>query len=210
MIADVQEELPEGWRVVRLSQLCELRSAGTPPSVLQEAEPGAVPLVRPGDLREHRIVHSSAAFVSGPRAEGQDRGRVRAGDILVTRTGTVGRVALVTEAETGWFHNSHTLCVRPSDEVVAPYLAGFLAGPGAMAWMNSHAAGSAIRSITVGALAGLPVVLPPLAEQRRIGAVLGALDEKIRVHEEIARTTALLRDSLAGLLMSGRQPAGPE
>ncbi|MGW0788513.1 hypothetical protein ACWD04_09700 [Streptomyces sp. NPDC002911] len=44
--------------------------------------------------------------------------------------------------------------------------------------------------------------------QRRIGSLLGALDEKIRVHEEISRTTALLRDSLAGRLMSGQQP-GP-
>ena len=210
MTTDGQEAVPQGWLVAPLSQLCELRSAGSPLTVLKEAEPGAVPLVRPGDLRERRIVHSASAFVSGGQAEGLDRGRIRAGDILVTRTGTVGRVALVTDAEAGWFHNSHVLCVRPSDAAVAAYLTGFLAGPGAAAWMRSHSAGSAIRSITVGALAGLPVVLPPLAEQHRIGAVLGALDEKIRVHEEIARTTGLLRESVAGLLMSGQLPVIPE
>lgn len=210
MTTDIEEGLPQGWGVVPLSQLCELRSAGTPVTVLKEAEPGAVPLVRPADLRERRIVHSGTAFVSGIQAQGLDRGRIRAGDILVTRTGTVGRVALVTDAESGWFHNTHVLCLRPSDAASAPYLAGFLAGPGSVAWMNGHAAGSAIRSITVGTLAGLPVVLPPPGEQRRIGAVLGALDEKIRVHEEIARTTGLLRESLAGLLMSGKVSVPPK
>ncbi|MFF9685593.1 hypothetical protein [Streptomyces sp. NPDC014623] len=68
-----------------------------------------------------------------------------------------------------------------------PYLTAFLAGPGAVAWMKGHSAGSAIRSVTV-----------------------GALDEKIRVHEEIARTTGLLRESVAGLLMSGQLPVSPE
>ncbi|MGW3800028.1 restriction endonuclease subunit S [Streptomyces clavifer] len=210
MTADGQEDVPEGWLVAQLSELCELRSAGLLGTVLKEAEPGAVPLVRPGDLRERRIVHSGSAFVSDRPTEGLDRGRIRAGDILVTRTGTVGRVALVTDAETGWFHNSHVLCVRPSDAATAPYLAAFLAGPGAVAWMKSHSAGSAIRSITVGTLAALPVVLPPLVEQHRIGSLLGALDEKIRMHEEIARTTGLLRESVAGLLMSGQPPVAPE
>lgn len=210
MTKEVHGDLPAGWKAVALSELCTLRSAGTPAVVLKEVRPGAVPIVRPVDLKERRIVHTGTAFVDDTETGRQDRGRIRAGDILVTRTGTVGRVALATEAEEGWFHNAHVLCLRPSDPALAPYLVGFLTGPGAVAWMKGHSAGSAIRSITAGVLAGLPVVLPPVDEQRRIGAVLQALDEKIRVHEEIARTTGMLRESLAGVLMSGQSPSAPE
>ncbi|MYW82708.1 type I restriction enzyme, S subunit [Streptomyces sp. LaPpAH-199] len=205
-----RDELPRGWRLAPLSGLCEIQPAGTTLKPLASFEPGAVPLIRPSDLREHRVTPSAIRYVDARRAGGLARLTTRAGDILVTRTGTVGRIALITEAEAGWVYNTHLLCLRPADAVSAPYLAGFLAGPGAQTWINGHASGSAIRSITSATLRGLPVTLPPLGEQRRIGTVLEALDEKIRAHEEIARTTGLLRESLASLLMSGKVPVPPE
>lgn len=47
---------------------------------------------------------------------------------------------------------------------------------------------------------GLPIPLPPLAEQRRIAAVLAALDEKIALNRDVNRTL----EALAGALFGAR------
>ncbi|MFH9084635.1 restriction endonuclease subunit S [Streptomyces sp. NPDC017673] len=65
-----------------------------------------------------------------------------------------------------------------------------------------------MRSITVRTLHDLPVPLPPLDQQREIGAALHVIDEKIRAHEEIIRVTVDLREALCDLLMPGDLPTG--
>jgi hypothetical protein len=47
------------------------------------------------------------------------------------------------------------------------------------------------------------VVLPPWDTQRNITAALDLLDEKAALHEEISRTTARLRDTLAPVFLTG-------
>jgi hypothetical protein len=51
-------------------------------------------------------------------------------------------------------------------------------------------------------LGSLPVVVPPEAVQARIADTLGALDDKVVVHEQISRTTAALRDTLLPRLLA--------
>jgi type I restriction enzyme S subunit len=45
--------------------------------------------------------------------------------------------------------------------------------------------------------------------QARIGATLAALDDKIRAHTDIARTTRLYREALADALLNGILPVEP-
>ncbi|GAA2618358.1 hypothetical protein GCM10010307_00310 [Streptomyces vastus] len=122
----------------------------------------------------------------------------------------MGRAALVTEHEHQWLYNSHLLRVRPHDLTQTPYLVAYLARRATADWLERRAVGTTgMRSITVRTLSDLPVMLPPLDKQREIGAALAAVDEKIRAHEEIVRTTSALRDTLSDLLMSGRLQARP-
>jgi restriction endonuclease S subunit len=148
--------------------------------------------------------------VAYEKARGLLRQRIAAGDILVTRTGTMGRVALVTAHEHEWLPNTHLLRVRPHDPAQAPYLVAYLARRATADWLERRAVGTTgMRSITVRTLSELPVMLPPVEQQRDIGVTLAAVDEKIRAHEEIVRTTSALRDILSDLLMSGRLPTRP-
>jgi restriction endonuclease S subunit len=141
------------------------------------------------------------------RAHALHRHRLAAGDILVTRTGTVGRAALVTAHEEEWLYNTHLLRVRPHDPAQASYLVAYLVRRATADWLEKRAVGTTgMRSITVRTLSKLPVLLPPPDQQREIGAALAAVDEKIRAHEDIVKATSALRDTLSDLLMSGRLP----
>jgi hypothetical protein len=63
-----------------------------------------------------------------------------------------------------------------------------------------------IASLSAGTFGALPVVVPPIAVQRSMTDILGMPDEKIAVHEEIARATAGLRGSVLRLLFAGEHP----
>lgn len=202
--------LPDGWGEAPLRQLCDVQAgpSGATRRAGQVAA-GGVPLVRPADVRKHRISGADLVQVDRTTAREMARYQLRGGDIVCTRTGTVGRCALITEDQDGWLFNTHLLRLRPYDTAQSAYLIGYLSMPGVARWIDQHTSGTAIRSITARALGELPVSLPPPRVQRDIGATLAALDDKIRIHEEISRTTGELRTVLADLLMTGEVCAPP-
>ncbi|MFI5978107.1 restriction endonuclease subunit S [Streptomyces sp. NPDC051452] len=203
------DDSPREWPRVALGEICDIQAGG--PTVRRDEQTRAgIPVVRPGDLRHRRISAHSVVYLDPEKAGELRKFRIAPGDILVTRTGTVGRVALVTEEESGWLYNTHLLRVRAHDPAQAPYLLAFLSGRRAADWLERRAAGTTgMRSITLRTLHDLPVSLPPLDRQREIGGALEAIDDKIRAHEEIVRVTADLRESLAELLLTDRLPVPP-
>ncbi|MCL7369110.1 MULTISPECIES: restriction endonuclease subunit S [Streptomyces] len=201
---------PGDWGRVRLGDICDVQGGG-PAVRAAEQVPEGVPLVRPADLRHQRISAGPAmTFVDPERARGWGKYRLLADDILVTRTGTVGRVALVTGRESGWLYNTHLFRVRVKDPLRAPYLLARLSHHSSRDWLERRAAGTTgMRSITLRTLQDLPVPVPTADRQKEIGAALRAVDEKIRAHEEVVRATADLRETLADLLLSDRLPLSP-
>jgi restriction endonuclease S subunit len=200
--------LPDEWSEHRLGDLCEIQAgpsgASLPSSEFTEK---GTPLVRPGDIVNRRISDTELAHLCETTAGRLQRYRLRPGDIVGTRTGTLGRFALVSTYQRDWLYSTQLLRVRPSDRVDPLFLVHFLSLPTIQHWIDRHASGSAVKSITVGSVNSLPTALPPLHTQQAIGASLHALDDKARLHAEISRTTGELRDTLAPLLFSGRMTA---
>ena len=61
------------------------------------------------------------------------------------------------------------LLIRPAAGAIDPaYLQWFINHPATQAGLASQAAGTAVKMIGAGALANLPVTVPPLATQRHI------------------------------------------
>jgi type I restriction enzyme S subunit len=148
--------------------------------------------------------------VSWDRARTLVKYELAGNDILLTRTGTVGRCALVTEDHAGWLFHPNLVRLRlPKAGPVRPaYLAACLSAASAQDWIRMRAAGAVVPSVSIRTLGELPVLLPPDAEQEAIGAVLAALDDKIRAHTEIIRATREYRSTLADALTSGVLAAG--
>jgi hypothetical protein len=123
--------------------------------------------------------------------------------MLCSRTGDLGRQALAGQEQEGGLVGTGCLRLRVRGPISAAYLTYYLGHPAVRDWVNRNATGSAILSLNTKTLGLMPVILPPLAVQSVAAEVLGALDEKIAVYDEISRTTAALRDSLLPLLLVG-------
>lgn len=144
----------------------------------------------------------STAVTSG-LADELSRYRLSSGDIVCSRTGDLGRQALACEGQEGGLVGTGCLRLRVRPPISAPYLTYYLGHPAVRDWITRNATGSAIPSLNTRTIGSMPVVLPPVAVQSIVAEALGALDEKIAVHNQISRTTAELRDALLPLLLTG-------
>ncbi|WP_182887774.1 restriction endonuclease subunit S [Microbispora sp. H10885] len=198
MVMSLVGELPSGWRQAPLKEVCELR-AGAGVSVTAK---GTVPLLKPRNVADGWLTEEPDG-ISEVAAASLSRYRLAVGDVVCVRVGGIGRHAMVSGEQDGWIFGNGIIRLRPGDAVDPSYLNHYMSHPGVQDWMERNAAGTAIPSLSMNTLATMPVALPPLETQRSIGQVLDALNEKIRVHERIRRTTAQLRDAVLPLLMPG-------
>ncbi|MFI6045607.1 N-6 DNA methylase [Nocardia sp. NPDC051321] len=192
---------PDQWLKTTLGAICEI----TPGATTSDDPNGTVPVVKPKNLATGYIIGPTDR-VDTAEAERRSSYRIRSGDILCTRTGTVGRVALATPEQSDWIFGTGLIRIRPSAEVNPMYLTRYLSQSDIQNWFARNARGTTIQSINSRTLHTLPIQLPPLTDQITIGKVLHLLDEQILAHQRIQDATRELSAVLFPALLSGDVP----
>lgn len=201
------------WR--SLGELCEVQAGPSPALLPKDAyvPSGAVPVVQPKHLRDRRVADAHGTAVPYDKAQRLRRFALREGDILCARTGTVGPVAHVRADQAGWLFGSNLIRLhRFAPEVCPAYLLAYLSLSRTTEWIKSRSEKTTVPSISKADLRTLPVHLPTWSEQMRIAGALGALDEQIARHLEVARAATRVHKELAEQLVGHvalQGPAGP-
>jgi type I restriction enzyme S subunit len=115
--------------------------------------------------------------------------RLQSGDIVVARTGnSTGENFLFRGAEDAVFA-SYLIRFRVNELKADPAFVWYnLRSKRWWNFINSSKTGSAQAGANAKVLGHFPLVLPPLAEQKAIAAVLGALDDKIELNRRMNAT----------------------
>ena len=151
--------------------------------------PEGTPIITVEHLGENRITHQNMPYVSDHDRKRLDRYTLRKGDIVFSRVGSVDRRVLVRETEDGWLFSGRCLRVRPDVGKVDPaYLSYFFGLPAFKEYIRSIAVGATMPSLNTQILRDVPIVYPPLPEQRAIAHVLGTLDDKIELNRRMNET----------------------
>ena len=119
------------------------------------------------------------------------KGIGRPGDLLLTHKGTVGRVARVPRNASPFVCSPQTTFWRVLDEdqVDRDYLFAYLRSPVFRQQLYTRMHGSDMAPyVSLTEQRSLLLDLPPLAEQRAIGEVVGVLDDKIENNRLLAKT----------------------
>lgn len=159
----------------------------------------------PRHLRDRRILATEADHVTEELARKLGKFRLSPDGILCVRSGAMAEPALVEPEQDGWLFGANLFRLRQiGAETVDPrYLLGFLSLSTVREWIDDRSTGTVVPFITGQALGRLMVSLPPIDEQRRIGAGLRALDDQIVAHQNFARASGRARATLAEQLMEG-------
>src|ERR1700680_2140243 len=180
-LRDVQSaevgQVPSHWTVASLSAFVSRVTYGfTNP--MPETDEGPW-MVTAKDVRNGRVDYSTARHTSWEayRNELTDKSRPRVNDILLTKDGSIGRVALCDRADI--CINQSVALLQPSEGIVPRFLKYLLEAPHYQRRMEGDSDGTTIKHIYIPRVDKMQVAVPPLSKQRAIAAILGALDDKI-------------------------------
>ncbi len=185
------------WSVVRMRDVCIQITDGEHATPQRTSD--GVPLATAKNVRDGFLDLSNTDWVAPATAEKcWKRCKPRHDDLLMVCVGaTTGRVCLVQDPPDMVLVRSVAL-IRPNQERISPtYLNLFLRSPGGQSQIWSNVKQSAQPCLYLGKMSEFEIVLPPLAEQRRIVA---KVDQLMTLVDQLEAQLATSR-AAAGKLM---------
>jgi type I restriction enzyme, S subunit len=175
--------MTEDWKTTRFGDLYAEPSLNglTVPSRMRGE---GVRFVNMGEMFSYDFIADQPMELAPLPSKGSQRWLLRPGDLLFARQSLslagAGRCILVTGSSSPMTFESHIIRVRLDAEIADPrYLYYYFRSPSGRRNIESIVEQVAAAGIRSSDLRELTVPLPPIAEQRRIAALLGSLDELI-------------------------------
>jgi type I restriction enzyme S subunit len=199
-------EIPAHWEVKALSRtLSRITYGFTNPMPVADAGPYMLTAL---DIGDGEILYGSARRTTEEAFERllTDKSRPRAGDLLITKDGTLGRVAVAGRER--MCINQSVALLRFDPAVDVGFMQHTLRAAPYQERMTFEAGGTAIKHIYITRLARMSIALPAKEEQLAIAAFLDRETARIdalvaKVHDAIERLNEL-RTALISAAVTGK------
>lgn len=173
LLSSLREALGDAGSVAPLSEVAQvIAGRAIKSSDLTDDPSGERPVgyLRIKDLAQGRVGRCSS-WLSPVTAETERRWSLLAGDVLLSKSGTIGKAALVRNGSSGSIAASGLYVLRVDQKRLDPgFLLAYLASPACQNWMAARSRGANIQHLGRTVLDELPIPLPPLPMQARAAA----------------------------------------
>lgn len=154
-------------------------------------------LVTGTDFVNGKIDFSTCHYIGKERFEQDKKIQLDNDNILITKDGTLGKVAYVDILPKPTTLNAGIFCLKSKKQNInMKYLFQYLRGPFMMQYCNRHSTGGTIKHLNQGVLITFPVPLPSLSEQQKIADFLTAVDHQIEVEENRLERMQVIKKGL--------------
>ena len=181
------EGFTDDWEQCKLSELATMhaRIGWQNLRTSEFLDQGDYMLITGTDFDDGKINYSTCHYVEKERYDQDPHIQIQNGNILITKDGTLGKVAYVQGLEMPATLNAGVFNVEIRDEnyVDGKYLFQYLKAPFLMNYVSQKATGGTIKHLNQNILVDFPVVLPSKAEQEKIGQYFDSLDNLITLHQ---------------------------
>lgn len=178
-------ELPDGWQYMELEKAVDaiLDYRGKSPTKTTSG----VPLVTAKIVKDGRINEATEFIATDDYNSWMRRGLPKIGDVLLTTEAPLGQVAQVRDARIALAQR--LIALRGKDDTLDNTFFKFLLQSDAVQnELLSRSTGTTVVGIKQRELRKIALHLPPIDEQRKIGDILGVLDDKIELNRQMNRT----------------------
>lgn len=189
-----------------LSEVAELITKGTTPTTYGHAftEEG-VNFFKIENIDESgNIDLASCKHISQKTNEFLKRSQLKAGDILFSIAGALGRIAVVDESHLPANTNQAIAIIRLKDIDDVVYVSQALSTDHTRQQVAGHAVQLAQANISLGKLGDVKIPWPSSDERQKISKVIRSVDEKISVNIKLKEKLILLKKGLMQDLLSGK------
>lgn len=188
-----------------LKDLCAFITKGTTPTTygFDWVEEG-IPFLRSECVSDAGFSASGLAYISREAHENFGRSKVSAGDILVSITGNVGRIAVFPDELGEGNINQHIARIRieRADLVDPGYLKHVLSTRSYRRYYERIITGLAYPQISLKQVRETLVSLPPLPEQQKIAEILASVDDAIQATEAVIEQTKKVKQGMMNRLLT--------
>lgn len=188
-------ELPEGWVRANVDQLAWLVTSGSRGWKDFYSNSGTI-FIRAQDIKTDALNAHKIARVNVPKNAEGTRSNVENDDILITITGAnVTKSALVKELEEPAFVSQHVALLKPAIAQLFPFCFYWIISPAnGRQTLERWAYGAGKPGLNLEQVRSLPVVIPPISEQRQI---IAEIERRFSIAEATEKTidSALIRAS---------------
>jgi len=194
-------EQPDGWRSSRLGlHLAAILGGGTPSRKVPEYWNGDIPWASVKDMKSRVLAGTEESITRAGLESGATRA-VPPGSIVLATRMAVGSVAVTT---TEIAINQDLKALVPANGLDPRFLLHFLEQNATR--LARWGTGTTVAGVRLDDVENLPLLLPPVGEQRRIAEVLDAIDAAIEQTEAVIAATERLRSALLGELLTRGVP----
>ena len=211
MKANIEKDaIPDGWQRVRLGDVADVAFSSVDKRTVEGELP--VQLCNYTDVFYNRHISVEMDFMNATGTTSEsDKWTLRKGDVLFTKDSEtpeeIGIPAYVVDDMPGVLCGYHLGLARPRENVVdGGFLTEALTSSESRKEFARIANGVTRFGLTLDATKALPILLPPLTEQRAIAAVLDSIDDTIEGAEAVIDATERLRDALLHDLLTRGLP----
>lgn len=183
----MENELPKGWRNVKLSKLAEIQSGGTPSRSNSSYWNGNIPWVKISDIKGKYITETEE-FITEEGMSNSSAKMFERGTIIFSIFATIGKVAILDIDATT---NQALVGLKNNDQVDNSFLVYALTELSER--ISNLGKGVAQKNINISILKEVEIPLPPLEEQKQIAEKLDKLFAQI---ETIKKSTERIPELL--------------
>lgn len=142
-------------------------------------------LITGTDFHDGKISFETCHYIDKERYDQDKNIQLEIDSILITKDGTLGKVAIVDSLDKPATLNAGVFNVRTKDKEIYPkYLFQYLKAPYLMDYVNKNATGGTIKHLNQNMLVNFPVQHPSYKEQVMIGDYLFNLDRQISLQSQ--------------------------
>ena len=193
------KEFKDNWRYCKLSDITTMhaRIGWQNLRTSEFLDFGDYMLITGTDFENGSINYSTCHFVEKERYDQDKHIQLTNGNILITKDGTLGKVAYVDGLEVPATLNAGVFNVELKDKslVDGKYLFQYLKAPFLMDYVSKRATGGTIKHLNQNILVDFPVVLPDKNEQSKIGNLLFDIDNLIKLNDNKLETLKNYKNS---------------
>lgn len=208
---ELKREIPEGWEVKHLIDcVSKDKNAivdgpfGTQMKISEYVDSG-IPIYEMEQLNGSFIVDEPKHFITETKYSEVQRSTARNGDIIISKTGTLGLLGLVESAYEKGIIVSRLAKITPNPDVIGRFaLLIHLKELAESGYWLKVCGGSTMPILNNGTIGSVPVIVPNDNRYQIFEEKIASAFHRIHILQKENQQLALLRDFLLPMLMNGQ------
>lgn len=199
--------IPKEWEVVRLCDIASIKGRIGWHGLKDEnyLTKGEYYLVRGIDFENGKVLWEKCVYVSKEWYEKDPNIQLKEGDILITKDGTIGKVALIRILPKKATLGTGIFRIRlKTDKCLSQYLYYIFNSSYFERFIRVLSAGSTLSHLYQRDLIDFKFPLPSLSEQQKIAEILSTIYRKLEIERKEKEKLERIKHGLMDLLLTGK------